>query len=262
MKFQFKTIIAALAITFAFASCSNDDDDTTNTITGEGSLKLEFDNVYQDADLAFNTPYLNSNGETVKISKAKYIVSNIVLTKTDGSTYTVPKSQSYFIIDESTAASTLLTLPNIPAGNYTKVSFGIGVDQEQFNLGATGQGDFLAQAQDAGMMWSWSAGYKFVALEGTFTSATVTTDTTFKLHTGQTGTDYNYKEVTLNLPENALVRTTITPQIHMMVDLSQLPDGTNKINFAEGAMVMGGGKLALVTANIADMFEVHHVHND
>ena len=262
MKFQFKTIIAALAITFSFASCSNDDNDATNTITGEGSLKLEFDNVYQDADLAFNTPYLNSNGETVKISKAKYIVSNIVLTKTDGSTYTVPKSQSYFIIDESTAASTLLTLPNIPAGNYTKVTFGIGVDQEQFNLGATGQGDFLAQAQDAGMMWSWSAGYKFVALEGTFTSATVTTDTTFMLHTGQTGTDYNYKEVTLNLPENALVRTTITPQIHMMVDLSQLPDGTNKINFAEGAMVMGGGKLALVTANIADMFEVHHVHND
>ena len=174
----------------------------------------------------------------------------------------MPKSQSYFIIDESTAASTLLTLPNIPAGNYTKISFGIGVDQEQFNLGATGQGDFLAQAQEAGMMWSWSAGYKFVALEGTFTSATVTTDTTFMLHTGQTGTDYNYKEVTLNLPENALVRTTITPQIHMMVDLSQLPDGTNKINFAEGAMVMGGGKLALVTANIADMFEVHHVHND
>jgi hypothetical protein len=114
MKFQFKTIIAALAITFAFASCSNDDNDATNNITGEGSLKLEFDNVYQDADLAFNTPYLNSNGETVKISTAKYIVSNIILTKTDGSTYTVPKSQSYFIIDESTAASTFLTLPNIP----------------------------------------------------------------------------------------------------------------------------------------------------
>lgn len=261
MKFQFKTIIAALAITFAFSSCSNDDD-PVQVISGEGSLKLEFDNVYKDADLAFNTAYVNSNGETVKITEAKYIVSNIVLTKDDGSTYTVPKSQSYFIIDEATEASTLLTLPNIPAGNYTKVKFGIGVDQAQFNLGATGQGDFLAQAQAAGMMWSWSAGYKFVALEGTFTSATVTTDTTFMLHTGQTGSDYNYAEVTVNLPENALVRTTITPQIHLMADLSQLPDGTNKINFSEGAMVMGGTKLALVTANIANMFEAHHVHND
>ncbi|MFY8009204.1 MAG: MbnP family protein [Flavobacterium sp.] len=259
MKLQFKNILAALAIAFTFTACSNDDD---NTPTGEGSLKLEFDNVYKSADLAFNTAYTNTNGETVKVSKAKYIVSNIVLTKADGTTYTVPKSESYFIIDEATAASTLLTLPNIPAANYTKVSFGIGVDQEQFLLGADGQGNFLAQAQAAGMMWSWSAGYKFIAFEGTFTSSAVTTDTTFMLHTGKTGTDYNYATVTLDLPENALVRTNITPQVHIMADLAQLIDGTNKINFADGAMVMGGAKLALVTANIANVFEVHHVHND
>jgi len=259
MKLQFKNILAVLAIAFTFTACSNDDD---NTPTGEGSLKLEFDNVYKSADLAFNTAYTNTNGETVKVSKAKYIVSNIVLTKADGTTYTVPKSESYFIIDEATAASTLLTLPNIPAANYTKVSFGIGVDQEQFLLGADGQGNFLANAQAAGMMWSWSAGYKFIAFEGTFTSAAVTTDTTFMLHTGKTGTDYNYATVTLDLPENALVRTNITPQVHIMADLAQLIDGTNKINFADGAMVMGGAKLALVTANIANVFEVHHVHND
>lgn len=259
MKLQFKNILAALAIAFTFTACSNDDD---NTPTGEGSLKLEFDNVYKSADLAFNTAYTNTNGETVKVSKAKYIVSNIVLTKADGTTYTVPKSESYFIIDEATAASTMLTLPNIPAANYTKVSFGIGVDQEQFLLGADGQGNFLANAQAAGMMWSWSAGYKFIAFEGTFTSSAVTTDTTFMLHTGKTGTDYNYATVTLDLPENALVRTNITPQVHIMADLAQLIDGTNKINFADGAMVMGGAKLALVTANIANVFEVHHVHND
>jgi hypothetical protein len=259
MKLQFKNILAVLAIAFTFTACSNDDD---NTPTGEGSLKLEFDNVYKSADLAFNTAYTNTNGETVKVNKAKYIVSNIVLTKADGTTYTVPKSESYFIIDEATAASTLLTLPNIPAANYTKVSFGIGVDQEQFLLGADGQGNFLAQAQAAGMMWSWSAGYKFIAFEGTFTSSAVTTDATFMLHTGKTGTDYNYATVTLDLPENALVRTNITPQVHIMADLAQLIDGTNKINFADGAMVMGGAKLALVTANIANVFEAHHVHND
>ena len=51
------------------------------------------------------------------------------------------------------------------------------------------------------MMWSWSAGYKFVKFEGMFTSSTVTTDTEFMVHTGQTGTDYNYAEITLTLPE-------------------------------------------------------------
>ncbi len=261
MKFQFKTILVSVAIALTIASCSKDDD-AKETISGEGSLTLEFDNVYKDDNLAFSTAYTNSNGEVIKLTTAKYIISNIVLTKADGSTFTIPKSQSYFIVDESNEASTLLNLPNIPAGNYTKVKFGIGVDQAQFDLGATGQGDFLTKAQTAGMMWSWSAGYKFVAFEGTFTSSTVTTETVFMVHTGKTGTDYNYTEVTVNLPEQALVRTTITPQVHLMADLSQLIDGTNKINFSEGAMVMGGAKLALVTANIANMFEAHHVHND
>ncbi len=264
MKFQLKKIAAVVVIAISLFSCSNDDE----VISGNGNLKLEFDNVYNANNLAFNTPYTNSNGEVVKINKLKYIVSNIVLTKADGTTFTLPKSQSYFIVDEATAASALLNLPNIPAANYTKVSFGIGVDQAQFNLGATGQGDFLALAQTAGMMWSWSAGYKFLAFEGTFTSSTVTTATSFMVHTGQTGTDYNYTTVTLNLPTNALVRTTITPQVHIMADISKVLDGSNKISLTAsngmgmGAMIMSGDKLPLITSNLPTMFSVEHVHND
>ena len=261
MKFQLKNIVAIMAITLVLVSCSKDDE-SVNNVTGVGSIKLEFDQVYNDANFAVNTAYTNSNGEVVKVTKAKYIVSNIELVRFDGSVYTVPKSESYFIIDDLASETTLLQLPNIPAGNYTKVKFGIGVDEAQFNLGATGQGNFLTTAQDAGMMWSWSAGYKFVAFEGTFTSATVATDTQFKVHTGKTGTDYNYTTVTLDFPDNALVRANIIPQIHIMVDLSQLIDGTNKINLSEQATIMGGTKLPLITANISNMFEVHHVHND
>nr|WP_315130815.1 MbnP family protein [uncultured Flavobacterium sp.] len=259
MKFQIKNILAVVAISVVLFSCTNNDDEA---ITGEGSLKVEFDNIYKTADFAANTNYTNSNGEIVSVSKVKYIVSNIVLTKADGTTFTYPKSQSYFILDELTPSTLVLNLSGIPAGNYTKIKYGIGVDKAQWEAGATGQGDFLTTAQAAEMMWSWSAGYKFVAFEGTFTSATVTAATQFKVHTGQTGTDYNYAEVALDLPVDALVRTTITPQIHIMADLSQIVDGTNTINLSEGATIMGGAKLALVTANIANMFEVEHVHND
>lgn len=267
MKFQLKNSIAILAIAFIFNSCNNDDAPAA-AIDEKGNLKVEFDNVYGSADLAFATNYTNSNGEVIKVSKAKYIVSNIVLTKTDNSTYTIPKSESYFIVDEATATSRILNLPNIPAGDYKSIKFGIGVDQTQWALGATGQGNFLTQAQTAGMMWSWSAGYKFVAFEGTFTSPTVTTATDYKVHTGQTGTDYNYTEVTLNFPNNALVRSSITPQVHIMADLQHIIDGTNKISLSNnnmggmGAMIMGGANLPLVTSNLSNMFEVHHVHND
>lgn len=268
MKFQLKNILAVAAMTLVFTSCSNDDS-PVGTITGEGSLGLEFDNVFGDANLILNTQSnVTSEGETLKISAVKYIVSNIVLTKEDGTTFTYPKSESYFIVDEANEASQTIDLTHIPAGNYTKVKFGIGVDQQQFNQGANGQGNLLAQADAADMFWSWSAGYKFVLFEGLFTSSTVTADTMFMVHTGQTGTAYNYTEITLDFPEKALVRTTIKPDVHLFADVSKIIDGTNKIKLSDnnmggmGAMIMGGENLPLITANLSGMFTVNHVHND
>lgn len=263
MKFQIKNIVAVVAMAFALISCNNDD---TPAVAADekGALKIEFDNVYGGANLAFATNYTNSNGEVIQVDKAKYIVSNIVLTKTDGSTYTVPKSESYFIIDEATAASTVVTLPNIPAGDYAAISFGIGVDQAQWELGVTGQGNFWAQAQQAGMEWGWTAGYRFLVLEGTFTSPTNATPTNFQAHTGRTSQSYNYTTINLSFPtgDKALVRNSITPQIHVMADLSKVLDGTNTINLSEGAGIHGGPKVSLITQNLSEMFEVHHVHND
>ncbi len=266
MKSQLKNILAILATTLVLASCSSSDDEGTS---GQGKLNVEFDNVFGNADLILNTQSnVTSQGETLKISDVKYIISNIVLTKEDGTTFAYPKTSSYFIVSEANAASHVVELDNIPAGNYTKIRFGIGVDEAQYNLGETVQGDFFAAAQNEDMAWSWSAGYKHLLFEGMFTSATVTTPTSFMVHTGKSGANYNYTEVSLNFPDKALVRTTITPEVHLFVDVAKIIDGTNKISLTTnntngmGAMIMGGANLPLITANLAEMFSVNHVHND
>ncbi|MCO6162452.1 MbnP family protein [Flavobacterium sp. NRK F7] len=259
MKNLIKNIAILCVATTILFSCSNNDDNITKAT---GTLKVEFDNIYGDANFAFHTPYANSNGEVVKVTNVVYIVSNIVLTKEDGATYTVPKSDSYFFVNEADAFSTLLSLPNIPAANYTKITFGIGVDEAQFNVGGEGQGNLWERADALGMTWSWAAGYKFIKFEGTFTSPSFT-DASFMVHTGKTGEIYNYAEVSLNLPEKALVRSSITPQIHIMANLKEIIDGTTVVNFEEGGMVMGGAKVQNIMANnVPNMFEVHHVHND
>ena len=267
MKNSLYKAILLLAITAFITGCSNDNDD--DTITGTGKIGLKFDNSYGDNDLILNSQtYTTANKEVLKISLVKYIVSNVVLTKEDGTTFTYPKAKSYFIADEESEAGYKFELTDVPTGNYTKVKFGIGVDKEQWQLGATGQGNFLAQAQAADLLWSWSAGYKFFAFEGTFTSATVATPTSFMIHTGQTGTAYNYTEVTLDLPTKALVRSNISPDIHIVTDLSKILDGQNTIKLSDnnmggmGAMIMGGTILESITANISTMFRVDHVHND
>lgn len=266
MKNTIHKALAIVALTITLISCSNDDE---KEAVGNGKITLEFDNAFGSNDLILNAQaYKTSNNELLKINTIKYIVSNIVLTKADGSTFIYPKNKSYFIADEAIAEGREFKLTDIPAGDYVKVKFGIGVDEEQWKLGAAGQGDFLAKADAAGMMWSWAAGYKFLAFEGTFKSATVTTDTPFMVHTGKTGTAYNYTEVTLNLPTKALVRTNITPTVHFVTDLSKIIDGTNKIKLSDnnaggmGAMIMGGANLPLITQNVSTMFRVDHVHND
>jgi len=267
MKNILHKAILLIAITAFITGCSNDNDD--DTITGTGKIGLKFDNSYGENDLLLNSQtYTTANKEVLKISLVKYIVSNVVLTKEDGTTFSYPKAKSYFIADEESETGYKFELTDVPAGNYTKVKFGIGVDKEQWELGATGQGDFLAQAQAANLLWSWSAGYKFFAFEGTFTSETVSTATSFMIHTGQTGTAYNYTEVTLDLPTKALVRSNISPDVHIVTDLSKILDGQNSIKLSDnnmngmGAMIMGGTILESITTNISTMFRVDHVHND
>jgi hypothetical protein len=195
-------------------------------------------------------------------------VSNIILEKADGSTFVYPKGDSYFIVDESNEASHVLSLTNVPAGDYTKIHFGIGVDQTQWELGLAGQGDLYTKADAAGMVWSWAAGYKFVAFEGVFSSASVTSDTSFMVHTGKTSSAYNYQQVVLDLPTKAMVRTNITPDVHIFADVAKIIDGHHKIKLEDhndmgmGAMIMGGDILTDIMHNVSEMFTVDHVHND
>ena len=262
MKNTFKNIIAVLAIAVLCNACNNDDSAITN-ISGTGNLGVEFDNSFGANDLilnAANTP--TSNNEVLKVTKIKYIISNIVLYNQYGVSFAYPKSQSYFIVDEADEATHVLELTGIPAGNYTKIKFGIGVDQPQYALGESNQGDFYATAQHAGMISDWASGYRFLSFEGQFTSPSVTTATSFTVHTARTDADYNYKEVTLDLPSQALVRTTITPEIHIVADLSKIIDGTNKMRLSDNSNITSGANMSLVAANSTSMFTVAHVHND
>lgn len=265
MKYLFKNGFAVLALSAIFLSCSSDDD---QTISGTGNLGVEFDNSFNGNDLVLATQLnVTSLGESLKITGVKYIISNIVLTNEDGTTFTYPKSDSYFIVDESDENTHVIELSGIPAGNYKKIKFGIGVDQAQYDLGEAAQGTFLTSATAAGLLPDWTSGYSSLFMEGNFVSPTVTADTDFNIRTAKTATQYNYAEVTLDLPTMALVRTDITPEIHVVADISKTIDGANKIalsdHISSGQVTISDGTAVdQIVANFQQMFSVAHVHND
>lgn len=258
---KFIKYIAVFFIAATIASCSSSENDI---LEGKGSLRLEFDNAYKTSDLLLTTTsYPANETEKIKISKVKYIVSNIRLETASGEVFTYPKNESYFIVNEEEEASQFIILNDIPSENYTKITFGIGVDQEKYLEGATGQGDFLTLAKDAGMMWSWQAGYKFMVFEGTYTSANTVAETAFAFHMGSHGTSLdNYKEITLNLTNTARVRMGATPEIHVVADVSKILNGSTKFMLDDTSQIhVDGVKSPQIATNVNGMFTIDHVHN-
>lgn len=253
--------IAAFFIAATIISCSTEEDEI---ISGQGSISIEFDNSFGSSDLILNSTIYEANlSEKINISAVKYIVSNIRLEDENGIIYTVPKDESYFIINEENVSSQFIQLSNVPAANYVKMTFGVGVDQEKYLQGATGQGDFLTLAKDTGMMWSWQAGYKFVVFEGDYTSNTTTTPTAFAFHMGSHGTALNnYKEVTVNFTNSARVRTNLIPEVHVVANVANILSGTTTFMLDDAAQIhVDGIKSPQIATNVNGMFTIDHIHN-
>lgn len=259
MKLQFSTIV--LAISALFISCSKDDHNASNK---PGMAKIEFDNsVHEDDLLLENSFYSKDNNEQFSVSELKYIISNIVLINDQGVEFVYPKDDSYFIINEKNDASLELNLDAIPAGTYTNIKFGLGVDQDKYLQGATGQGDLIVEAEKEEMLWAWQAGYRFLKLEGNYKVGSSSTETFYKYHIGSHGSTLdNYKEITLSLPVPAFVANDKLPTIHIVADIAKIFDETHHMVIDENPQIMVNQDLSpKVAENASNMFKVHHVHN-
>jgi len=259
------TTIFALLFASFFIACSKDDDSSHHGNSEPGMAKIEFDNSVSGDDLLLgNSFYDKVNNEKYSVSELKYIISNIVLIDDKGVEYAYPKDDSYFIVNEKNDASLNLDLSDIPAGTYNKIKFGLGVDQEKYLQGATGQGDLLVEAEAEEMMWAWQAGYRFLKLEGNYKVGANPTETFYKYHVGSHGTSLdNYKEITLDLPIPALIGHEKLPTIHIVADIAKIFEGEHTMNIDEDPQVMVNPDLSpKIAENASKMFMVHHVHND
>lgn len=255
-----KHFIAALGSVLLLFQFSCSDDEKTST----GSIEIEFDNVVGIDDLELNTtdePYANSKDESFKITSLKYYISNIQLHMTDGSVYSDPVSadgsKGYYLIDESKEASRVLSLQNVPVGDYDKITFTIGVDANQVTEGAqTGALDPVN-----GMFWSWNTGYIFLKVEGVSASSS-DPDHYILYHVGGYKTPNNIRTKTLSMgSEAAAVRSSRTPEVHIIVDVKKFFNAPNQISFETSPVRHMPADNVEIADNYVNTFIVDHVHN-
>lgn len=260
------SLIFFATVLLSTVSCSDDDNNNAES----GPITFEFDNIVGTADLQLNTadnPYTNSKGEVYKLTTVRYYISNIKLKKSDGTTYTDPVkpdgSEGYYLVDESDAESQGVTLENVPAGEYTEITFTVGVDATQVDQGA--QTGALDPANN--LFWSWNSGYIFVMVEGVSPVSTET-DNAFQYHVGGYKEDAasnqvnNIKTITLSFNgDSAPVRAAHEPEVHLLFDVNKFFNGPGEeVTFSASAARHSPKACENLSRNISAAFVVDHVH--
>ncbi len=262
-KYKNLLVIGLLALTTATCKKNDDGDDSLQVITNEGmaidgALTLTFDNVVGDKDLVLtDQTYMNKTGEEYGINEFKYIISSIALSQSDGTVFTYPVADSYFVIDEKENTSLQLNLTGIPAGRYESLQFGFGVDQSNYPI-EQGTLNFVPTAEEKGMLWAWAAGYKFLKMEGDFKTSGAETSEPFTYHVGSlSDTLDNFKLISLSLSSETTSNETATNTINITTDVAQIFDAVNTMSLkVKPDVQIDPENSPKIAENVSQMFKI------
>ncbi|GAB3572379.1 MbnP family protein [Hymenobacter daeguensis] len=259
---SFAAMLSLAALTLA--GCKKDE-----PVANTGTVTLHMDNgvtMTGTSGPAFNSlalatgSYVNAAGDDFKVTTFKYYISNVKLLKADNSVYTLPKA--YYLVDHSKPETQELEMSDIPVGDYTAISFMVGVDSVRSKAG-----NFTEAALNSnnGMLWTMNGVDEFINLNLTgYSTRSPSGGITFHIAGYKHSTTNTIRTVTVPFPaanSPMLVRPDHSPEIHMQVDIAKMFTGPNPIRFSGVYNVMGGAPAVQIADNIqAGMFTVAHVH--
>ncbi len=249
----FYIVCALVTATIAVSSCKKDDATAPSASIGTVEVHLAHRWGMGADNFLLNMELIHPmTQDTMTFTTFKYYVSNIKFKKADGSWYVHP--ESYFLVDLSTSESEILTIPNVPVGEYTDMEYTMGVDSLRNVSGA--QSGALAVANN--MFWSWNSGYILVKAEGISSNST---SGSFAFHLG--GFMGNNNIVTLksvNFSGNSLtVASAKTSEVHFNVNPAKLwlTAGALATN---NSIMMPGATAKIMATDFYGGIEFDHIH--
>lgn len=265
-------VLPVIMFLFLLASCKKEKVEPIYNDKNLAPLSVEFDNIVGGTNLYLNSgTYTNAAGENFSVTLLQYYISNIKVYKADGTEYIVPQDSSYFLIKESDVLSRFATV-KVPEGDYTRLVFTLGVDSLRSIMDIEKRTGVLdpSGGMDDGMYWGWNSGYIFFKMEGISDAAPIdgSGQRKFRYHIGGFGgysapTINNIKEISIDLTTagEARVRKDRNSNIHLMVDISKVFNGTHTISIANNPTVMFSEFSVNIAENYTSMFTHDHTEN-
>lgn len=188
--------------------------------------------------------YKNDLSQPYTVSKLKYYIGNIHLKSKNGQEYI---SDEYFLINEEDPASKHISLQHVPEGEYSQMSFTLGVDSIHNCSGA--QTGALDPAN--GMFWAWNTGYVFFKMEGN-SPASKSSGNMLEFHIGGYKASYNcIRTITL-----AFKSLSAGDSLSLIADLSKLFKGHTVVDFSKTSSVTDFHGATAIADNYSNMFTI------
>lgn len=225
--------------------------DTVVDSTPKGKITITIENYAGNELLKLNdTWYKNEYGDSLQFTIYNYFISNIKLTKSDGTVYA--EDESYHLVMQSDISSKTFTINNVPLGLYKSVSFIIGVDSARNVTGAqTGSLD-----PNTGMFWDWNTGYIMAKMEAN--SPQSPTGKAIYHTGGFSGTNNSLRNVLFN-NVNINVASNSNSKIHMKSNALEWFKTPQTISVKNMPTFGSATGIKIIADNYADMFSIDHI---
>lgn len=232
-----KSAVYLLLLIFLLSAC-NDKDNSPALAT----VQLQVQHFANGQPLERDQTNTSPTGATYTVQKLRFYLSNVKLISQDGRTvYAEPDSYHLITLDGKDG----FALDKVPAGLYTQIEFAIGVD-EAHNHSIDQFGD-LDPSND--MVWDWNTGYKFLLLEGLYTTSNKSGGLVF--HVGE---DSNYQVFTLDLPQALDLRQKPQGRIVLSTEVNEIFQNPHPIDFDVLNTAMFGENARKIVENYSSGF--------
>lgn len=212
-----------------------------------GDLTVTVDYEVDGADAVFNEfNFTNEAGFQYEITELLYYISDVTLTADDGSEVALANVD---LLEYDGVNPNTFTLPEVPTGTYTSVSFLIGINNT-LNV----DGGLENTVDNDGMAWpeTLGDGYHFMKFNGNYLDSTGA-QAGFGMHLGVSG-----YQVAITLPIDLTIEKNSTATLSLMMNMNEWFRNPNTFDFyTDGAFIMpNDASRQKLSENGADVFSV------
>ncbi len=240
-----------------FASCTPEDPPTPTPTPDPANVTLEFNHFYGTQPVQFNSWYTTNSGDSIRLTRLDYLLSNIYLVRSNGDTIFAEGRNNFMYVDATDASNTWDFGTGL-TGDYVGIGFDLGLEDD-INKGDPNQwpaGHPLNPVVN-GLHWGWADGYAFTAIEGRYiksdgNEAPIVLHVAFEKNRRQI-----FMAQSFSLTGNSIVEVDYSVDGLFETPTIYRPEQDGSFTHSADS---DGGLSELISGNIAAAFEISNVH--